>query len=118
MRLSGTFILLADVILFSLISLEQSAFAQKTSIRGKIETVGPRGITLVPSEEEEEDAQPLFVGANRQTQVRMNVLATPDRIQQGAYVQMRVLWDGQSALRATSIKFPEGRATRFGLFKG
>jgi len=111
-----------------------SASAQRTSLLGKIQDIGPRGITVVPDESHGhgarkthpidksggmgEEPQPVFVAAGYQTQVRMNILATPDKIRPGAYVEMRVLWDGKSELRATSIKFPEGIATKFGLYKG
>ena len=105
------------VVLASMQYLGQSACAQNTSLLGKIQAVGHQGITVVPNENDN-DTQPVFVAAARLTQVRMNVLASPDKILPGAYVEMRVLWDGQSALRATSIKFPEGIPKKIGLFKG
>jgi hypothetical protein len=131
MKSAGIYPVSAWVVLVSWSCLGQSSGAQSTSLLGKIQDVGLRGITVIPNESKKKgpnrtdqsynkgkDAQPVFVAAGRKTQVRMNILATPDRIRPGAYVEMRVLWDGESALRATSIKFPEGIATKFGLYKG
>ena len=134
MKTAGIYPVSAWVILFSWCCLGQSARTESTSLRGEIQDVGLRGITLIlnesnqkgsknsnktdPYNEMSQDTQPIFVAAGSKTQVRMNVLATPDRIRPGAYVEMRVLWDGESALRATSIKFPDGIATKFGLYKG
>ena len=134
MKSAGIYPVSAWVILFSWYCLGQSARAESTYLRGKIQDVGLRGITVIPNESNQNgpkkskrtepsnkmslDAQPVFVAAGHKTQVRMNILATPDKVRPGAYVEMRVLWDGESALRATSIKFPEGIATKFGLYKG
>jgi hypothetical protein len=46
------------------------------------------------------------------------MLAKPERIVTGTYVEMRVLWDGENLLRATAIRIPEGSPSKFGLFEG
>ena len=130
----------------AILTLGASASAQQTSLqvtslRGTIDAIGQHGIMVFPtgenfnrpnkskpgknkvtSQQTGEKDQPIdaaiFVAAGLQTEVRMNILATPDKIMPGAYVEMRVRWDGQSELRATSIKFPEGFAKKIGLYKG
>ena len=134
MKSAGICSVFTWVLLVSWCCLSQSASAESTSLLGKIQAVGLRGITVVPNVSGKKGprkinpadksgnigkgAQSVFVAAGHKTQVRMNILATPDKIRPGAYVEMRVLWDGESELRATSIKFPEGIATKFGLYKG
>ena len=134
MKSAGIYSVSAWVVLVSWYYMSQSARAQSTSLLGKIHDVGLRGITVVPNESNTKGpkkfnqtnqsnnksmaAQPVFVAAGHKTQVRMNILATPDKIRPGAYVEMRVRWDGESALQATAIKFPDGIATKFGLYKG
>ena len=134
MKSAGIYRVSAWVVLVSLYCLGQSACAESAFLLGKIRAVDLRGITVVPNEsntkgpnesnqtDQSNDksmaAQPVFVAAGHKTQVRMNILATPDRIRPGAYVEMRVRWDGESALQATAVKFPEGIATKFGLYKG
>jgi hypothetical protein len=86
-------------------------------VTGKIVAVGREGVSISSSDPARADAR-IDVPAGSQTQVRLNILTQPDRIIPGTYVEMRVLWNGEDRLRATSIKIPEGRPTMFGLYQG
>ena len=94
------------------------ASAQQNYLVGKVAGVSRQGIVLDATEGAAAGAGPVPIAAGAQTQVRINVLASPDRIIPGTYVEMRVLWDGENQLRATSIKLPEGPPSMFGLYEG
>jgi hypothetical protein len=89
---------------------------QQNYYTGKVAGVGRQGIALTATDGP--DNQPIEIAANNQTQVRINVLAKPERIVPGTYVEMRVLWDGENLLRATAIRIPEESPSKFGLFEG
>ena len=96
----------------------EAAEAQQTFLQGKIQAVSLQGVMLELSDSAR-GKQSVVVAAGRQTKVRINMLAGVERIRPGAYVHMRVLWDGENLLRARSIQFPAVTPRRlFGLYKG
>ena len=91
--------------------------AQQNYYTGKVAAVGRQGLALITGTGGP-DAKPIEIAAGSQTQVRINVLAKPERIVPGTYVEMRVLWDGENLLKATAIRIPEESPSKFSLFEG
>jgi hypothetical protein len=97
--------------------LHGAALAQvNVAVRGKVLKITPQGILVQPANLPE--GEPLAISASARTPVRMNFRGSIDKIIPGTYVEMQVLWDGAERLRATAIKLPNGRPTKFGLFEG